>query len=102
MTASRQDLEDSQDTSFQDDFDQRPPPQREEEQRDQRPIADATFLQTLAELEIDQSAAENEQQWDQTPTSWSDTPLGRWAIEANRWDGVDPIPPDDEPVLYVD
>ena len=100
--ASRQDLEESQDTSFPDDFDQRPPPQWEEDQWDQRPIADATVLQTLAELEIDQSAAEDEQQWDQTSPSWSDTPLGRWAIEANRWDSVDPIPPEDEPVLYVD
>ena len=65
-----------------------------------RPIAGATVQQTLAELEIDQSAAEDEQQWDQTSLCWSDTPLGRWAIEANRWDGVDPMPQDDEPVFY--
>jgi hypothetical protein len=30
------------------------------------------------------------------------TPLGEWAIEANRWDGVDPIPPDEEPVYNAD
>jgi hypothetical protein len=35
--ASRQDLDESQETSFQDDFDQRPPPQWEESQWDQRP-----------------------------------------------------------------
>ena len=29
-------------------------------------------------------------------------PLGQWAIEAIRWDGVDPIPPDEEPVFYAD
>ena len=67
-----------------------------------RPIADATVQQTLAELEIDQSAAEDEQQWDQTSPFWSGTPLGRWAIDANRWDGVDPIPPDEEPVFYAE
>ena len=35
-----------------------------------------------------------ERQWDQTPPYWLDTPLGQWAIEANRWDGIDPIPPE--------
>jgi hypothetical protein len=100
--ASLQDFEESQETSFQDDFDQRPPPQWGESQWDQRPIADATVPQTLAELEIDQSATEDEQQWDQTSPFWSDTPLGQWAIEANRWDGADPIPPDEEPVFYAD
>ncbi|MGK0240065.1 MAG: hypothetical protein ACI92G_003549 [Candidatus Pelagisphaera sp.] len=41
-------------------------------------------------------------EWDQTPPYCSDIPLGQWATEANRWDGVDPIPPDEEPVFYAD
>ncbi len=100
--ASRQDFEVSQETSFPDDFDQRPPPQWEEDQSDQRPDAYATLPQMRADPDIDQSTAENEQQWDQAPESWSDTPLGQWAIEANRWDGIDPIPQEDEPVFYAD
>jgi len=100
--AKGQDLEESQETSFADDFDQRPPPQWEEIHCDQTLIADATVPQTQAKLEIDQSIAEDEQQWDQTPHCWSDTPLGQWAIEANNWDGIDPIPHDDEPVFYTD
>jgi len=99
-----QDLDESQETSFQDDFDQRPPPQWEEDQWDQRPIADATVPQTLAGPDIDRRPSEHseERQWDQTPPYWNDTPLGQWAIEANRWDGVDPIPPDEEPVFYAE
>ena len=91
--ARRQDLDESQETSFPDDFDQRPPPQWEESQWDQRPIADATVQQTLAGPDIDQSPSDDreERQWDQTPRYWSDTPLGQWAIEANRWDGVSQI-----------
>jgi len=100
--ASRQDFEVSQETSFPDDFDQRPPPQWEEDQSAQRPDAYATLPQMRADPDIDQSTAENEQQWDQAPESWSDTPLGQWAIEANRWDGIDPIPQEDEPVFYAD
>jgi hypothetical protein len=102
--ASRQDLDESQETSFPDDFDQRPPPQWEEVQWDQRPMGDPTVPQTLADPDIDQRPSEHseERQWDQTPPCWSDTPLGQWAIEVNRWDGIDPIPPDDEPVFYAD
>jgi len=37
-----------------------------------------------------------------TQPSVSDTPLEQWAIEANRWDGIDPIPQEDEPVFYAD
>jgi hypothetical protein len=104
LDARRQDLDESQETSFPDDFDQRPPPQWEEDHWDQRPIADATVPQTLAGPDIDQSPSDDreDRQWDQTPPHWSDTPLGEWAIEANRWDGVDPIPPDDEPVYNAD
>ena len=100
----RQDLDESQETSFPDDFDQRPPPQWEEDQWDQRPIGDPIVPQTLAGPDTDQSPSDDreERQWDQTPPHWSDTPLGEWAIEANRWDGVDPIPPDDEPVYNAD
>ncbi len=73
-------------------------------QWDQRPIADAIVPQTLALPDIDQGPSDNkeERQWDQTPRYWSDTALGQWAIEANRWDGIDPIPPDEEPVFYAD
>ena len=100
----RQDLDESQETSFPDDFDQRPPPQWEEDQWDQRPIGDPIVPQTLAGPDTDQSPSDDreERQWDQTPPHWSDTPLGEWAIEANRWDGVDPIPPDEEPAFYAD
>ena len=100
----RQDLDESQETSFPDDFDQRPPPQWEEDQWDQRPSGDPSAPQTLAGPNIDQGPSDDreERQWDQTPRYWSDTPLGQWAIEANRWDGVDPIPPDEEPVFYAD
>ena len=52
--ARRQDLDESQETSFQYDFDQRPPPQWEEDQWDQRPIADPAVPQTLAGPDIDQ------------------------------------------------
>ena len=48
----RQDLDKSQETSFPDDFDQRPPPQWEEDQWDQRPIGDPTVPQTLAGPDI--------------------------------------------------
>ena len=73
-------------------------------QWDQRPNADATVPQTLDGPDIDQRLPDDreERQWDQTPPYWSDTPLGQWAIETNRWDGIDPIPPDEEPVFYAD
>jgi len=76
----------------------------EEDQWDQRPIGEPIVPQTLAGPDTDQSPSDDreERQWDQTPPHWSDTPLGEWAIEANRWDGVDPIPPDDEPVYNAD
>jgi hypothetical protein len=63
-----------------------------------------TVPQTRTSPDIDQSHSDDreERQWDQTPRYWSDTPLGQWAIEANRWDGVDPIPPDGETVFYAD
>ncbi|MBT5168920.1 MAG: hypothetical protein HN763_12935 [Opitutales bacterium] len=69
-----------------------------------RPTGDATVPQTLAGPDIAQgpSVHSEERQWDQTPRYWNDTPLGHWAIEADRWDGVDPIPPDEEPVFYAD
>jgi hypothetical protein len=100
--ASRQDLDESQETSFPDDFDQRPPQQWKESPWDQRQDGDATDWQAPSSTDFDQSIAEDERQWDQTTPCWSDTPLGRWASEANRWDGVDPIPPDDEHVFYAD
>jgi len=62
-------------------------------QWDQRSIADATLPQALAGSEIDQSIYEDEHAYDQTPYYGSDTPLGQWVIQANRWDGVDPAPP---------
>ncbi len=67
-------------------------------------MGDPTVPQTLADPDIAQgpSVHSEERQWDQTPPCWSDTPLGQCAIEVNRWDGVDPIPPDDEPVFYAD
>jgi hypothetical protein len=41
-------------------------------------------------------------QWDQTAEQWQDTPLAQWATVANPWDGIDPIPPEDEPVFFTD
>ncbi|MDG2254672.1 MAG: hypothetical protein P8L49_06905 [Opitutaceae bacterium] len=71
----------------------------EGDQWDQRLIGDPTVPQTLTSPGIDQSPSNDrdQRQWDQTPSYWIDTPLGQWAIEANRWDGTDSIPPDEEP-----
>jgi hypothetical protein len=41
-------------------------------------------------------------QWDQTAEQWQDTPLTQWATAANSWDGIDTIPPEDEPVFFTD
>jgi hypothetical protein len=30
------------------------------------------------------------------------TPLAQWAIDANTLDGIDPIPPEVEPIFYID
>jgi len=69
---------------------------------ERKPIADATVPQMLAGPDIDQSPSNDrkERKRDQTPRYWSDTPLRQWAIEAKRWDGVDPIPSDEEPVFH--
>jgi hypothetical protein len=40
--------------------------------------------------------------WDQQAEQWQDTPLALWATRANAWEGIDPIPPEDEPVFYTD
>ena len=65
-----QDIDESQTTIFPDEYDQRPP-------------SDWELLQ-----------------WNQTSQQWNDTPLSQWATEANTWDGINPIPPEDEPVFY--
>jgi len=31
-----------------------------------------------------------------------ETPLAQWAKKADNWDGIDPIPAEDEPVFYTD
>jgi hypothetical protein len=42
------------------------------------------------------------QQWDQSEEIWQNTPLAQWADEANRWDAIALIPPDDEPIFTYD
>ena len=41
-------------------------------------------------------------QWDQTAEQWQETPLAQWVTVANTCDGIDPIPPEDEPVFFTD
>jgi len=42
------------------------------------------------------------QQGDQTSDYWNETPLALWAGKTDNWDGIDFIPPEDEPVFYTD
>ena len=67
-----QSIEESQPAAFPVEIDQRPPPQWEA------------------------------QQWDQSAEIWQDTPLAQWATQQGTWDGIDPIPPEDEPVFIYD
>ena len=54
--------------------------------------------------EFDQRLPETwqEGEWDHTTEQWRHTPLAPWATGANTWDGIDPIPPEDEPVFFTD
>ena len=53
---------------------------------------------------LDQRLPEDWQecQWDQTADQWQNTPLAQWATKTNAWDGIDPIPPEVEPVFFTD
>jgi len=41
-------------------------------------------------------------QWDQIAELWQNTPLAQWANEGNVGDGIDPIPPEVEPVFITE
>ena len=54
--------------------------------------------------EFDQRLPEawQEAEWNHTAEQWQSTPLAQWAIDANTLDGIDPIPPEVEPIFYID
>ncbi|NBD37211.1 MAG: hypothetical protein GVY10_01425 [Verrucomicrobia bacterium] len=74
-------------------------------------IEEESWPQTAAEIQPEESPdafdqrlpeAWQDSQWDPTPEQWQETQLAQWAIAANAWDGIDPVPPEDEPVFFTD
>ena len=117
-----QSIDENQDTAFKDDIDQRPPEwdnvsKTTPDEWNQTPLACwAENANQVDAADIDQRPPQEweAQQWDQSAQVWQDTQLAQWA-QANRWDGaesfpqdnaswdgIDPIPPDDEPIFIHD
>ena len=74
-------------------------------------IEEVFWPQSTAEIQPEESPnmfdqrlpeAWQDSQWDQTVEQWQETPLAQWATVANSWEGIDPIPPEDEPVFFTD
>jgi len=107
-----QTLDESQASPFPEDIDQRPPErdkvwQAMPDEWNQTPLArwaeNANQVDAFPN-DIDQRPPP---EWelqanDQSDRSWQDTPLARWATEQRSWDGIDPIPQDDDPVFIYD
>ena len=102
----------NQAATFPDDIDQRPPPQWDSDTQVTPDAWTETPLGAWAEtanqwIDVDDAdqrlpVAWEAQQGDQTSDYWNETPLALWAGKTDNWDGIDFIPPEDEPVFYTD